>query len=493
MDKYDIIKGILGDNVREELKEYYYYDKKIYCCDINLKSMYENVEVYDFLKPINHLANYYKDTNSDYYSQLGRKYENYTFTTPLYIQEFSNNYYDLDEIALEYVKCFSNLSLLLIWPIANITSNDDLQKSDFYSHLSKNGTIHIIKELTLTRKQIQGAIYQIYYDKSGFKDINSIKGKQQKGKADNQQNKIFLIYYQANNFDDISGKDAPLKLELRNILKKNTSEADNIKLNFFLHITDNHTQLVELTQLFCNKNSLRLLQYQRLDRVLNKSMDKSHIMFMTFKKWLYQNIEPIDHIRFMNFSSIVLYSLGLREMNDLDLIIMDKPQPATTNNFFEKIYFFFEDPLTNFKFIELQMKGHGEWFEGGKKEYMIQWFEKDWPELFGARSLDDAIINPKFHYYYFGIKIISMIADIKRRIKRSRAAAYTDLIAICKFTNQKIDIPKIPEGYWQNQTYTVYNEKEISILIKKIIWYLRSRYSLNLSADEIRSYLKIID
>jgi len=471
------------DILNDDLIKYYYLDDKIYCCDVNTEPLFDNIKNYDYLEPIKKLANYYKNVEPNYYNTLIDTYSNYNFEKPLYIKD-SN--YELDEIMLQYVKCFKNMSCLIVWSVANI---NNVHQTDFYDMLKKNGTVHAIKELNLNKKQIQGALYQIYSDKSEAHNMQWIQGKQKLSGIDGFNNKIFVIFYEANDFNKISGKDAPLKVKLREALKVNSNVKNDIKLNAMLHISDNNTQVVELAQLFCNKNSLRLLQYQRLDRIFNKKFYKSYVMFMTYKNWLLNNVKPINQLRFMLFSSVVMYSLGLREMNDLDILVYHLPKDEQLENVITK---YIDDDKTRFHFIEITMQGRRDYVEGSENEYKMNWFNKEWPNLYGAQSMDETYFNPKFHYYYFGVKIISMIADIKRRISRCRAASYADMIALFKLIQPipEIELPDMPTGYWKSHVYCEYNSKEIKTQIKKISFYLKNRYGINISDDEIKKIIK---
>lgn len=488
-NKKKIIQKLLNvKDVNDKHLQYYYLDKNVYCCNINIEPLFDNIQIYDFYEPIRRLAEYYKNDQSQYYIKLLERTENKIKRETLFIKGYD---YDLDQILLEYIKCFKKSSLLVVWPIANIRNN--IKETKFYKILGMNGKIHAIKEINLTKNQVQGVIYQIYYDKNGFKNLEAIKNKQSKSKAnDKNNNKFYIIFYQANNFYDISGKDAPMKVKLRWILREESNEPKDTKLNLFLHITDNHTQVVELTQLFCNKNSLRVLQYQRLDRILYKHFYKSYVNLMTFKNWLYQNIHPIDHIRFLLTGSIILYSLGLRDINDVDIHIFHSPrEDAKTPNFINLIDEYLLNSKTRFIGLEVGIKKPDGWYVGDiKYDYMEQWTNKEWPNLYGATSMDETIMNPKFHYYYFGLKMIIIKADIKRRIKRTRAAAYADLIAIMKLIGVKIKIPPLPEGYWSAHVYYDFTPERVNKLYKTIKLYLRKRYNMEMDIDEIKKIIK---
>jgi hypothetical protein len=462
---------------------FYYLDKKVFCCYGDMNLMFNDIDDFDYVMPMKKLMNYYNGSEPNYYQYLYEKYGKEKLENPLYLYDFD---YDLDEILLQYVKCIPHMSLLLTWAVCNIT---DITKTKFYDELSKNGKIHAIKEIVVTLKQIQGIIYQVYYNKSVFKQFDAIRNKAERCSNKNN-NRLFIIFYVANDKKSITGTDAPFKVHLRKILKENGLRKD-LKDNLYLHITDKHSEVVELAQLFCNKNSMRLLQYQRLDRLTKMDFWKSLTYLMTLKSWMYSLISPIDQIRFLLFSSIVLYTLGLRNMNDLDMIVHYLPTSEKTNtkNFFNLIETYFEKEKTKFPFVVdgVSMKNHNGWYVGGEKEYLIQWFEKDWPELFGAKSMDDIIINPKFHYYFFGMKIVSIEGDTIRRNHRSRPAAYADLIAMKLLVNSKLDIQKIPEGYWKNHVYYKFTDSEINELIKKTQYYLGSRYHINLEKGYIKS------
>jgi hypothetical protein len=466
---------------------FFYLDKESYCCKRDVYSMFDDIDDFDYIKPIKKLAEYYAGSEPNYYETVVQKYDT-KLANPLYIYDFD---YELDEILLQYTKCINNMSVMITWPVSNIS---DIKKTKFYSELKSNGDIHAIKEIVISQKQLQGIIHQVYYDKGVFKRFEAVQNKAERcGKRDN--NRIFVIFYKSRDVKTITGTDAPFKVAMRKLLKESSGNKQDLKDNMFLHITDNHLEAIELAKIFCNKNSMRMLQYQRLDRLLKHNFWKSLVFFMTFKSWLYSNIAPIDQIRFMLFSSSVLFTLGLRNMNDLDLLVHYLPtgEKTKTENFFDKIYVHLENEKTKFPFIVdgASIKGRTGWCteDNCSKKYLVEWFEKEWPELFGAKSMDDIILNPRFHYYYFGMKIVSLTGDIKRRIQRSRPAAYADLFAIKKFVFDKLEIPKIPDGYWKNHVYYQFTEKEKNDLAKKTVYYLKARYHIDMKENDVKKIL----
>src|SRR3972149_5698578 len=185
MDKKEKVLKLLKNKVKkekpfnEELLKYYYINNKKFCCDINLDVLFNDINFFDYLKPIEKLYKYYNKEEPNYYEEIYNKYKNFKFEKPLFIKNYN---YDLDEIMLQYVKCFKNMTLMIIWPIANIKTKHHLEQSNFYKYIQTTGKIHGIKELYLSKRQVRSMIYQIYYNKEGFKNLNSIIGKSIKGK-----------------------------------------------------------------------------------------------------------------------------------------------------------------------------------------------------------------------------------------------------------------------------------------------------------------------
>ena len=124
--------------------------------------------------------------------------------------------------------------------------------------------------------------------------------------------------------------------------------------------------------------------------------------------------------------------------------------------------------------------------------------------------------DSKYHFYFLGVKIISLECDIIRRIERNRPRAIADLIALRKRYYFKIDIPSIPSKI---KTYVsivdksedeirsyihsggVLNEKNKEILVESdsdidkfigtIIFALETRYKMIFTSDEIKKELNM--
>lgn len=451
----------------------YIYDKG-FCCDNYDKLLFENIAMHDYLKPIKLLKEYYETVDNSYYVNLYEKYNEYDFETPLCITDYN---YDLDEIMLQYASCFKNLKLLVFFthdidPNTTATSRSEpfSQQSvpSFVSGIlnTQNSSIHCYKKFQINIKQYYPLVYQLVWHNCEQITFDYIKRKTSELNLKSKYTTINIILYDSSN-------------------DKIASLIDKEGYNCLCY--DTRSYVIDLIKLFFNKNSIRLLQYQRVDRLLYGDYNSSLILLMTFKNWLYQEILPKDQIRFMIFSSGILFSLGIRNMRDIDLIAnfgkMRVPDTVTK---------FLINDSTKFPFIDIHIKKDDKWYANDKhQEYLSEWFDKEWPCLYDANNMEQTILNPKYHYYYCGIKLISMKADITRRIKRNRAAAFADLIALTMFTNIKIPIINLDKGCWKEHKYYEYTDAEIRKMLKTVKYYMKKKYRVKMSIEEILKYIDI--
>ena len=256
---------------------------------------------------------------------------------------------------------------------------------------------------------------------------------------------------------------------------------------------------------FFSDTTFKFLENQNFDYFLTKFMEPSKKMFLKYRSWLNTNIDRKFQSQFMLYSSVVLYLLGHRSMNDLDLYIhiipselQDLTQELSTN----EVY----------KYIEYSIKNTEKW-----PDYWNTWLDT-WAQKCGAKYFEELLGNPKYHFYFLGVKIISIQCDIVRRIERNRPRAIADLIALRKRYIYQILIPYIPEKYIKYistkdlsqeeigihiESGGVLNEKNKEILIEcknnipkfieTIIWALNTRYRMVFTENEIKKELNMLD
>jgi hypothetical protein len=205
----------------------------------------------------------------------------------------------------------------------------------------------------------------------------------------------------------------------------------------------------------------------------------------------------------MLYSSSVLYLLGHRNINDVDLYIHNIP-----NELIEKTK---ELKNEEYKFIEYHIKNTELW-----PKYWDTWLD-EWAKLCGAKYFEEILGNPKYHFYFLGVKIISLECDIVRRIKRNRPRAIADLISLRKRYHLNIDIPSIPEKSLKYESSTDKSDEEIRDLVNKgavlnkgnseivieyntdidkfintVIYALKLNYKMDFTIDDIKRELNML-
>lgn len=438
----------------------YIYDNG-FCCERYDELLYSDILMHDYLQPIKRLLEYYKTVDNSYYIDLYKRYETYSFEIPMSIMGYN---YDLDEIILQYASCFRDIKMIIFF-----TYDDQINVvTPIVSNILSNNTkeIHCYKKIQLNNKQYYPLVYQLSWHNYDPVTTDYVK---------RRTSQLGLC-----------GKYVTVNILLCNEQYKSIKEnLDNNGCECLC--IDNRSYVLDLVKLFFNKNSIRLLQYQRVDRLLYGSYNSSLGLLMSYKNWLYQEIKPKDQIRFMIFSSGVLYTLGIRNMRDIDLIAN-----WGTEEIPNTIAKYLVDESTKFPFIDVHIRKNGKWYANDKhQEYLSEWFDKEWPALYSAISMEDTIFNPKHHYYYCGVKLISMKADITRRIKRNRAAAFADLIALIMFTKIKVPIIELDKGCWKEHVYYEYTDTEIKKMLKTVKYYMRKKYHIKMNEKEICKYIAI--
>ena len=217
----------------------------------------------------------------------------------------------------------------------------------------------------------------------------------------------------------------------------------------------NRCEKLTVSTTFFNQTSLDFLDKQLLSSFLNLKFKRSRYIFLKYRDWLFNNTLLTDQPKYMLFSSVVLFLLGLRNCNDLDLYV-----DRIKDDDVEKID---ENLISNeaFNFMDISIKGTKYW-----KHYWDRWL-MEWSTNVGASSFNEILSNPKYHFHFLGVKIISIECDIKRRQLRNRPRAIADLIALNQMLGMKITIPRMPRNIYTYQNLNEISEDELSNLIKK--------------------------
>jgi len=423
------------EQILDEHVKYYYTKYPQWCCDIQPKVMLEDIEPYKYLEPIKELAEF-----SPYHKDLLKRLKNSSAGKGKGNKIVIGASADADEMILQYIKCRDKIKIVTLFENQKI-----------------NGDIYYEKEIELDKKSLVNLLYQLYAHTDKISDYAIL-------------NKMA---------DKITGTQ--IKVAVVENLEEGSIKGEH-------HITQSFIEAIEIGQLYFCQNSLDFLKRQILDRHMAFYMRSCRFKINTFKNWMMENIYLLDQIRFLTYSSAILYSYGLRRCNDFDEYFHWVPTSYATPDLVNKINTYFFNENTKFPFIDLAMKGQGKWVKDGGMEHWDKWFLEDLPQMVGAKDIEQIIYDPKYHFYFMGLKCMTLELDIKKRLDRSRPASIANVIATGKLLNMGIDIPDVPRLYYKMQGVMekIDTPEKEEAFLHTIKCRLKQNYRIELSYDEIR-------
>ena len=385
---------------------------------------------------------------------------------------------DIDDFILYSINYYDNLNNFILF---GLNKNESYK---YFSNVFNNDySLYGIKHIHIKSTMIIKIMYQLLFPRMIIKTKHE------------------LIEYLNNTYPFLANYDKEyIDITILVVRKKDNNKkylsSDIIHDNHIVYIPNTKESIWISASLFFSNESLKFIELQNFDYFLTKDMDKSKKMFLKYRSWLNSNILYKDQMQFMLFSSIVLYLIGNRSMNDLDLYIHTLPPEII------ELTDELKDPI--FNYIEYKIKNTENW-----PDYWNSWLDT-WANKCGAKYFEEILANPRYHFYFLGVKIISLECDIIRRIERARPRAIADLIALRKRYPISISIPSLKENITKfipikDKTQEEINKliheggilneenKEISIEIKHdipktiqtIIYALRERYRMTFTETEI--------
>ena len=400
--------------------------------------------------------------------------------------------YAIDEMMLNAVISYENLNSFVIF------GKNKVDAFNLYNEFFKdNYIIYGIKHIELNKQDVIKMLYQFIFPRMIIKSKND------------------LIEYIGSKYPYIASfnnNNELMNISTLILCKRSINDSyppkDISKPEYCIYIPKTGEEKnICATVIFC-QTTIDFIKLQNFDYFLTKENEKSKKMFLKYKNWLYNNVPLEKQCSFMLFSSIVLYLIGNREMNDLDLYI-DHVDPEIA----EKVKEFDEDET--YKYIEYKLKG-----SENIKYWPLHWHTwlDDWARKSGAKYFEEVVSCQRFHFYFLGVKVISLNCDIQRRVVRNRPRATADLIAlrkryvIPKFP--KIPVPELFKYEFQsvkdnteeeirdlirNGAEYIEENKEVKITLKNdvdrflntVIWALKERYKMIFTVDEVRYELNM--
>jgi hypothetical protein len=250
--------------------------------------------------------------------------------------------YAIDEMMLNAIVSYENLNSFVIF------GKDKVNAFNLYNELFKdNYILYGIKTIELNKQDVIKMLYQFIFPRMIIKSKND------------------LIEYIGTKYPYIAGFNNN-NSELMNIstlilCKRSINDSypskDISKPEYCIYIPKNGEEKNICATVIFSQTTIDFIKLQNFDYFLTKENEKSKKMFLKYKNWLYNNVPLEKQCSFMLFSSIVLYLIGNREINDLDLYI-DYVDPEIA----EKVKQFDEDEMYKYiscKQTDIVAKGSG--------------------------------------------------------------------------------------------------------------------------------------
>jgi len=256
-------------------------------------------------------------------------------------------------------------------------------------------------------------------------------------------------------------------------------------------IITNKNKVVEISKTLFNWNSLSFLEEQQLYKFIklfngyNHSSD-GYKFINNIKKYLLTNFEPEDRERIMILSGCMFFIYGLRKPTDIDFFISNYPTLHKTKNLNELI-------KTDFINDDTKVEEWDAYHPEFKWKDFYADFHKTWAGSVGGKNMIECIHNPKFHFYYMGLKFVILELEIVRRNMRGRPAAVADLIALKYILGRNIKLSSISSQYYvtlPDAKEGILMDVHIPKFLNVIKFKLFKKYGISMTKEKINNLIK---
>jgi len=402
---------------------------------------------------------------------------------------------DVDQIMFHALNQYDNLNAFVIFG-----KNKSSAYKYYEAELIADYSLYGIKYIEIKPDDIIKIVYQLLFSRVMVK------------------NKLHLIDYIKENYNllwrhitdekaNLYDMDVTILIVCKRDIKKKYPSHDIITDNYIVYFPNTEEETRIVAGIFFCSGSMQFIKIQNFDFFLTKDNIEAKNIFIKFRKWFFENIDNSLKEQFILFSSVVLYLIGHRSMNDLDIYSHTIPEDIQN-----KISILLEDESCN-EMFDISIKNPIDPKKWPK--YWDQWLDT-WAQKCGAKYFEEILCNPKYHFYFAGMKVISLDCDVIRRLERGRPRAYADLISLRKRYSYRISIPEIPDSIISYHKLDELSEDEKRDLLEKgaildennnelqlktptdiqkfintIIFALQSRYRMKFTEDDIRKELNM--
>lgn len=405
------------NNIGDKLDFFYTDSSKPYSYQ-QTKTLF-NVDKNNYEVMLKYLIDFSSKMNTSYFINLYKRYK--AVNNNNRIDKLDIDDIDKDTIAMYYAMCRKNMFVMTLWP----KSYDIIDK--IIELLEKDGDVCYVKKLNLDYNTVRNLAFYMYNEFNAKTRLGFIDKKlAYAGIRKDIENKVTIILFDNINNKPLAGQSSKYKKEIRNFISDLVSiNGEKIWGNDLLHVNDYYCDTIEYCQMLFNKNSLDVLKYQNIDRMISDHYSIFFNRYNTIRKWMYNNLSMEQITRLLLMGGTIWFTLGVRPSNDIDGIFVNTHEETYDENNFEKlINKYFVNEKTKFEFADMGLED--------SKHWNPKWSEKnnDILKQIDVKSFDDIAYDPRHHYYYGGIKIYKIEYEITRKYLRLRGQDIADLLML---------------------------------------------------------------
>lgn len=234
---------------------------------------------------------------------------------------------------------------------------------------------------------------------------------------------------------------------------------------------------------------LRHQNMERLCKMLESNNNDIKVVNELYIKYyeINRDMDFVERERIMIFSGMIAYMLGTTWTTDIDALVIRNENESYS----EQLNRLYKDVLNDFDYHVLTKNNIWIKKSGTILKYQSQWLTYSFPQLVGARDIYEVLTNPEHHFYFMGMKFISVNMNLQRARLRGSLSSLVDLIMYKELNDIDI-IPKpcIPNMSINQGRVKVYIGDFLSVLHKIVQGMLYKWYGKKMSLDEIKDRLK---
>lgn len=237
-------------------------------------------------------------------------------------------------------------------------------------------------------------------------------------------------------------------------------------------------------------NSLKFLEHQNLQNYC-KLWSKSEKIFeelIEYKKMVLE-LKWQERDRLLIINDIILNAMGTRPASSIKILLVSDNSQKSSG---------MKTLIKKFNIIELNQNTEN--IESMKKsEYGLfqkaKWLVNKMPGLSGAPNINTMLINTKYHFYFMGIKFISIFANINKTIYKSNCQSFLDVYLLKIINNLDCFNTLCIKNITFNKGETKINNNEsIDSMYENIHNFAKKSYNIDIPISYIKQHLvKCVD